>query len=111
MANKDLRDYEIVLVISPEATEDEAGATVETITTFIGDRGGVVNHQENWGVRRLAFPIRRFSEGNYFLARFTLDGENVIELGRSLNASQSVLRHMVVRMDKAALAAVEKQAA
>ena len=109
MTNQRLRDYEIVMVLSPEVTEDEASATVGTVSAFIGERGGTINHQENWGVRRLAFPIQSFGEGNYFLARFTLDAESIVELDRSLNASQSVLRHLVVRMDKTALAAVEKQ--
>ena len=111
LANQRLRDYEIVMVLSPEVTEDEASATVETVSAFIGERGGTVNHQENWGVRRLAYPIQKFGEGNYFLSRFTLDAENIVELDRSLNASQSVLRHLVIKMDKTALAAVEKKLA
>ena len=105
-----IRDYEVVMVLSPEATEAEASATVDRFSTFIADQGGTISHQENWGVRRLAYPIQRFEEGNYFLARFTLGPESVIELDRTLNASQDVLRHLVMKMDKKALAALEEQA-
>ncbi|MQG68206.1 MAG: 30S ribosomal protein S6, partial [SAR202 cluster bacterium] len=105
-----IRDYEVVMVLSPEATEAEASATVDRFSTFVADQGGSITHQENWGVRRLAYPIQRFDEGNYFLARFTMGPESVVELDRTLNASQDVLRHLVMKMDKKALAALEEQA-
>ena len=47
------------MVLSPEATEDEAKSTVERITEVITQKGGEITHQENWGVRRLAYPIQR----------------------------------------------------
>ena len=97
-----MRDYEIVMVLSPEATDEEASATVERVSNFVAERGGSVSEQENWGVRRLAYPIRRFQEGNYVLARFTLGPSDVLELDRSLNAADDILRHLVTKVAKSA---------
>ena len=62
-------------MLTPEANEEEAAAAVDVVTGFISDRGGSVSVQENWGVRRLAYPVQRFQEGNYFLMRFELDAK------------------------------------
>ena len=99
------------MVLSPESTEDEAKSTVNRITEIITQQGGEITHEENWGVRRLAYPIKRFVEGNYFLARFRLESDGVLELDQTLNAAQDVLRHLVMRMDKDALAALEAKTA
>ena len=99
------------MVLSPESTEDEAKSTVNRITEIITQQGGEITHEENWGVRRLAYPIKRFVEGNYFLARFRLESEGVLEVDQTLNAAQDVLRHLVMRMDKDALAALEAKTA
>ena len=101
------RDYELVLVLSPEATEDEVNTTVERITGLITERGGSVSDPEIWGVRRLAYPVQKFQEGNYVLARFSTDAKEVVELDRNLNAAQDVLRHLVTKADKS----VRKKAA
>ena len=111
MTSQRTRDYEVVMVLSPESTEDEAKSTVDRITEIITRQGGEITHEENWGVRRLAYPIKRFVEGNYFLARFRLESEGVLEVDQTLNAAQDVLRHLVMRMDKDALAALEAKTA
>ena len=92
------RDYELVMVLSPETNEEEISAAVERVGTFVAGRGGNVSHQESWGLRRLAYPIQRFQEGNYVLTRFSLDPAAILELDRSLITSSEVLRHLVVRL-------------
>ena len=100
MIHQRMRDYELVMVISPEADEEQAAVAVERVTDFVAERGGSVSEQQDWGVRRLAYPIQRFLEGNYVLMRFMLDAKDVTELGRALNASQELLRHLVTKMNK-----------
>ncbi len=94
------RDYELVMVLSPEAVEEEVAAAVERVTGFITERGGGVSNHEIWGLRRLAYPIKRFQEGNYILARFSIDAAQLRELERSLTASEDVLRHLITKVDK-----------
>jgi small subunit ribosomal protein S6 len=92
-----MRQYELVMVITPEAGDDQVAATLERVSKFITDRGGSVEGHDQWGLRQLAYPIRRHQEGNYVLTRFTLDTKNVVELDHNLNTSEDVLRHLVVK--------------
>ena len=100
MVSERVRDYEVVLVLTPEANEEEATAIVDRVANFIAQRGGSVSAQDNWGVRRLAYPIRGFLEGNYVVTQFALDAKDVLELDRSLNASEDILRYLVTKLDK-----------
>ena len=105
------RDYELVMILSPEATESEAAATARRISALITDGGGTVSHQEHWGVRRLAYPIQRFIEGNYFIIRCVMDTRAANELDKTLNAAQDVLRHLIFKLEKSEIAAMEAQTA
>jgi len=94
-----LRDYEMVLVISPEVAEEEFEATIDDLSRFITGRGGAISDIERWGKRRLAYPIMRFVEGNYILARFKLKPEFGKELEADLRISEKLLRHLLIRLD------------
>ncbi len=91
------RDYELVMILSPEVNEDEARATVDRIDGIISAAGGEVGEHEGWGVRRLAYPIGEFTEGNYFLTRFGTDASAIAELDRGLTAAEDVVRHLIYR--------------
>ena len=95
MTTERQREYELVVVLTPEAAEAEAAVSVDRVAGFIADRGGTVSVRESWGVRRLAYPIQNYREGNYFLMRFELDAGETRELDQTLQASQDVLRHLV----------------
>jgi small subunit ribosomal protein S6 len=95
-----MRSYELVLVISPALAEEQVAATVERVQRFISERGGQVTKLDHWGRRRLAYPIQRFNEGHYVVTRFRLDAAAVRELDRTLEVSEPVLRHLVVRTDE-----------
>ena len=97
MVAQRVRDYEVVLVLSPEATEDEIAATVERIDKLITDAGGSVAEHDSWGLKRLAYPIMKFNEGNYVLTKFSLDASAVSEFKRSLEAAEDLIRFLVTR--------------
>ena len=110
MTSQRTRDYELVMILSPEATESEAAQTVKRISEMISEGGGSISHQENWGIRRLAYPIQRFIEGNYFITRCQMEAQAAAELDQTLNAAQDVMRHLVFRLEKSEIAAMEAQA-
>ena len=93
-----LRDYELVIIISPEFTEEELEARVNKISQYITDNGGTVSEIERWGKRRLAYPIKRFLEGSYVLTRFRLRPVFGKELTVNLRISDEVLRHLLIRL-------------
>ena len=110
MTSQRTRDYELVMILSPEATESEAAETVKRISDIISEGGGNISQQENWGIRRLAYPIQRFIEGNYFITRCQMEAQAAAELDQTLNAAQDVMRHLVFRLEKSEIAAMEAQA-
>ena len=98
-AGEQLRDYELVLVISPEVAEEEFEATIDNVSRFISGKGGVISDMERWGKRKLAYPIRHFVEGSYVLARFKMKPASGKELEANLRISEEVLRHLLIRLD------------
>ncbi|MDP6549996.1 MAG: 30S ribosomal protein S6 [Dehalococcoidia bacterium] len=95
-----LRHYELVVILSPMLNQDQASDTWGRIKTFINDRSGDIDHEEKWGTRRLAYPIRKgqyqFLEGSYHLTRFSTDQPFNIELEKFLRLDEQVLRSLVV---------------
>ena len=95
---KQLRDYELVLIISPEVVEEKLDATIDNLSQFITEKGGTISDIERWGKRRLAYPIEHFMEGSYVLARFKLKPALGKELEANLQISEEVLRHLLVSL-------------
>lgn len=94
-----MQDYELVMILSPQADEEQIATAIEGVTSFIAEHGGNISEQETWGQRRLAYPIRRFQEGYYVITQFVLPPENVLGLDRSLRTSSDVLRHLLIKTD------------
>lgn len=95
-----LRDYEMVVILSPEIGDDVIGESLERLSQNITTRGGEVVDVNHWGRRRLAYPIRRHLEGNYVVSQVKLDPEQVPELESNLRISEEVIRHLIVRTDE-----------
>jgi small subunit ribosomal protein S6 len=66
----------------------------------VTSRGGEVNDVQPWGRRKLAYPIKRFVEGNYVLANMRLDPARTHELESGLMISDDVVRHLLIRKDE-----------
>lgn len=95
-----MRDYELVFIVSPEVAEENLTATLERVSRFITGKGGEISNMEPWGRRKLAYPIKNHREGHYVLAHFRLDPKDARELEASLNISEEVIRHLLVRLDE-----------
>jgi small subunit ribosomal protein S6 len=93
-----VKDYELVLIFSPEVTEGGFEAAIGKVHQFITDRGGSLSNVEQWGKRKLAYPIRHFMEGGYVLTRFSLKPKLIKELEENLRISEEVVRHLVVKL-------------
>jgi len=93
-----IREYEVVMILSPEATEEEIAATIERVDGLITGAGGTVGEHNNWGLKRLAYPVQKFREGNYILVKFSMDSAAVTEMDRSLKASEDIVRYLVTKV-------------
>ena len=93
-----LRDYELVVIISPEVVDEKLETTIDNIGQFITERGGIISSVERWGKRRLAYPIKHFMEGSYVLTQFEFKPTLSRELKARLQISEEVLRHLLVKL-------------
>lgn len=94
------RQYELVYIMSPDATEQEVTDLHTQIESIVTRYQGEMVKTENWGRRKLAFRIGKHREGTYVLEVFKGTGELTKELDRRLKVIDSVIRHLCVRVDE-----------
>ncbi|HLG65817.1 MAG TPA: 30S ribosomal protein S6 [Ktedonosporobacter sp.] len=97
------RDYELAFILNPEVNEEEVRAIQDRIEQIVATYGGQIVKVNQWGRRRLAYPIERHRDGLYTFIDMILTPETVAELERMLKVSEIVLRHMVKRRDPKAV--------
>ena len=95
-----MRDYELMVVLSPELDEEGIEATNERLGTQITGRGGEIVDVQKWGRRRLAYPIAKHRDGFYTVSKLKISPEDAEPLERSLRLNESVIRHLLVRLDE-----------
>ena len=94
------RKYELVYVVSPEATDTQV-ADLHTQVEQIAERlGGTIEKTDNWGRRKLAYEIGPHKEGTYVVETIDGGGELMKEIDRRLKVSDLIIRHLVVRIDE-----------
>jgi small subunit ribosomal protein S6 len=96
----DVRQYELVYILSPDATEQETTDLHTQVEAIIARYQGEMLKTENWGRRRMAFRIGKHREGTYVLEVFKGTGELTKELDRRLKVIDNVIRHLIVRVDE-----------
>ena len=94
------RKYELVYVVSPDATDDQVTDLHTQVEAIVQRLGGQIEKTENWGRRRLAYEIGRHKEGTYVLELINGSGELMKEIDRRLKVSDLVIRRLVVRIDE-----------
>ncbi len=91
--------YEIGFIITPEVSEEEVKKIIEAITSTITKAKGVVENLDEWGRKKLAFPIQKNLEGYYVFIQTEVDGTVIATLERRLKQMEKVLRFITLRLD------------
>ena len=94
------RQYELVYIVTPEASEQEVADLHTQIEQIVQRFRGTFDKTENWGRRKLAYEIGHHREGNYVVETITGSGELMKEIDRRLRVSDQVIRHLTVRVDE-----------
>jgi small subunit ribosomal protein S6 len=94
------RQYELVYILPPDTTEQQATDLHEQVGSVVSRLHGQIEKTENWGRRKLAYEIGHFKEGVYVLEVINGSGELMKELDRRLKVIDQVVRHMIVRVDE-----------
>jgi small subunit ribosomal protein S6 len=95
------RKYELVYIVSPDATDEQVAELHSQVEGIVQRMGGQLEKTENWGRRRLAYEIGRHREGVYVLDVINGSGDLMKEIDRRLKVFDTVIRHLVVRVDEA----------
>jgi small subunit ribosomal protein S6 len=94
------RQYELVYIVTPDATEPEVTDLHTQVEQIVQRLGGTFDKTENWGRKKLAYEIGHHREGTYVVETITGSGELMKELDRRMRVIDQVIRHLVVRVDK-----------
>ncbi len=90
-------DYEILLMLDPELSEEQQGAVVARTRELIEKDGGTLDRHDAWGRRKLAYEINKKGDGSYHLLLFSCTAETLDEVSRVLKIDDTVMRHMATR--------------
>jgi len=94
-----MRPYEVMVIFDPDTDERQVQPTLEQHLTVITKAGGTVNSLDVWGRRRLAYEIRKKSEGIYVVLTLSAQPDDVTELDRQFTLNESIMRTKVIRTD------------
>jgi small subunit ribosomal protein S6 len=92
-----MSNYELVLIISPEVVDEEMPEFITKLSELVNKVGGSVDEVNQWGRRKLAYPIKRSTEGNYLLTKVKMKPAVTKELEANLRLSGKILRHLLIR--------------
>jgi small subunit ribosomal protein S6 len=104
-----LNNYETVFIMTPVLSDDQMKETVKKFQSFLKEKGAEIVYENNWGLKKLAYPIQKKSTGFYYLIEFKAEGTLVAELETSYKRDERLLRFLTVKLDKHAIAYSEKR--
>lgn len=96
---KNMALYEHVVITRPDISPAQVETFVEELSGFLKDKGATIGKTEYWGLRNLAYPIKKQRKGHYSLLNIDGPAEAVHELERRLRISDDVMRYMTVRVE------------
>ncbi len=104
-----MNHYETVFILTPVLSDDQVKEAVKKFRDLITAKGGEVIWEEDWGLKKLAYPIQHKKTGFYHLIEFKLDPEAVKDLDLAFRRDERVIRHLIVKLDKYAAEWAEKR--
>ncbi|WP_058486061.1 30S ribosomal protein S6 [Defluviitalea phaphyphila] len=94
-----MNKYELSVVLAPNLEEEAKTAALETVKEYITRFGGEIENVDEWGKRKLAYEIKKFSEGFYYFITFTADATAPTEIESRVRIMDSVIRYLLVKQE------------
>ena len=101
--------YETVFILTPVLSDDQAKEAAKKFEKILTDQGAKILHKENWGLKKLAYPIQKKSTGFYHLIEFSGTGAEIADLELAFKRDERVLRFLTIALDKHAAAWADKR--
>jgi len=106
-----MKQYETVFILTPVLSEEQAKEAAGKFKDLLKKIGAKLIHEENWGLRKLAYPIQKKSSGFYFLVEYQAEGSAITDLEVAFKRDERVMRFLTVALDKYAIAYNDKKRA
>jgi small subunit ribosomal protein S6 len=104
-----MNQYETVFIVTPVLSDDQVKETVQKFKKLLTDEGAEILVEENWGLRKLAYPIKHKTTGFYNLVEFKADGPLIEKLETEFRRDERIIRFLTFKMDKYAIEYSDKK--
>ena len=101
--------YETVFILTPVLSAEQVKEAVVKFKASLKDGGAKLLHEEDWGLKKLAYPIQKKSTGFYHLFEYEAPGELITNLELNMKRDERIMRFLTVSMDKHAIAFAESR--
>ena len=95
-----MQQYETVIVLTPLLSDEAAKEAIAKFTKILKDNGAEIIQEDNWGLRKLAYPIQKKTTGYYHLTEFKAPGELISKLELEYKRDERIMRFLTVSLDK-----------
>lgn len=106
---KQMQQYETVIILTPLLSEEIVKETLDKFRTYMTENGAEIVHEDNWGLKKLAYPIEKKSTGFFHLTQYKAPGDLINKLELQFKRDERVMRFLTIALDKHALAYNEKK--
>lgn len=96
-----MRDYEVTIIIQPQLADEARAELIERVSNWMAPEAAEENKpvQNHWGMRQLAYPIKKYTEGYYVMYEASIDPSGIAELERNMQYVEDLLRYLIVRKE------------
>lgn len=106
--SSEIPHYELLYIISNKFSENELSPIAQKVEKIITDHNGSITRQEEWGKKRLSYPIGGLIYGYYNLVEFDLVGDELREVDRLIRMTSEIIRHQIIKKKIKTIAEIEK---
>ena len=104
-----LNQYETVFIVTPVLSEEQMKEAVKKYSGFLSENGAEIVQEDNWGLRKLAYPIQKKSTGFYHLIEFKAEGDLIGSLETEYRRDERIIRFLTMKMNKYAVIYADKK--
>ena len=104
-----MNHYETVFILNPVLSETQIKETVQKFEDYLVSKGAEMISKEDWGLKKLAYPIQKKKTGFYYLIEFQADGQMINNFEVELKRDERIIRWQIIKLEKFALAYADRR--